>query len=275
MEYIGCLLSKVPDVLWAAIIASCLTFIGVLLTNRGNQQSLAMQLSHNREMFVYEQEVSLKKEVYLDAAATFSRSLACIPKMANLDISMELISNDMEAHGPSAAKLYITAKEDTVAEVIGFSNELGESFLKLIKTRAELIDTTEAISIYQEMIKSSKTEQERILSIMKELNLNGQSDPEKWKYLNNCYDAENERIEETQKTIDDIVKENIPKHLQFSKLCMSEYARLSILISPMIMAVRSELHTSEDGDEFATIIRESMSRMQKSYDNYIKDITKA
>lgn len=46
MEYITSLISKVPDVIWAAIIASILTFLGVLLTNRGNQKSLSMQLDH-------------------------------------------------------------------------------------------------------------------------------------------------------------------------------------------------------------------------------------
>ncbi|NWF37539.1 chromosome partitioning protein ParA [Mariprofundus sp. NF] len=273
MEGVISILSGVPDVIWAAIIASFLTFIGVLLTNRGSQQSLAMQLNHDKEKFIYDQDIALKKEVFLEAAEKFSLSLATIPKMVNLEITIESISHDIGVHGPSAAKLYIIAKEETVAKAIEFSNELSESFLSLFKTRAELMDSKEAISIYEEIIKGSETEQQRILSIMKELNLHGHSDSSKWDYLNNSFDTESKNIEEKKKTIDSLKSEMDPKHIQFSKRCLNEYARLSVLLSPMIIAVRSELHTTENTDEFTSIIRESMIRMQHSYDGFIKDIT--
>lgn len=274
MEYIECLLSKVPDVIWAAIIASILTFLGVLLTNKGNQKSLSMQLEHDKDKFVYEQEVSLKKEVFLEAASTFSQSLSAITKLANLGISMETINNELASHSPSAAKLYVTAKQETVKNAIEFSSELSATYLKLIKERAGLDDSKNAISIYQGYIDNSASEQQRILMIMKELNLHGVGDEKKWDYLNKSHKSETDNIDVNQKKIDDLNKSISPKHIEFSRKCISESARLTMLVTPLITSIRAELHTSEEKDELDEVFKTSMTKMQNTYDTFIKDITK-
>lgn len=271
MEYIENIINTIPDVIWAAVIASFLTFLGVMLTNRGNQNSLAMHLSHDKEKFIYEQEVSLKKEVFLESAAAFSQSLAAIPKLANLDISMEDINADLAGYVPTSAKLYLIANLETVTNAVNFSNELGEVFLSLVKSRTELDDMKEAISIYQEMMDDASAERKRLLTIIKELNLHGADDEKQREYLEKSYDAQTAHIEQDQKDIDNLRKKLSPKQIQFLQTCLSEYARLTILITPMISSVRTELHTSEEKEEFDLIFKSSMARMQKSFDNFIKD----
>lgn len=61
MESIIELISKVPNVIWSAVIASCLTFLGVLWTNRGNEKRQAALLEHEKQKYQSEQKLALKK----------------------------------------------------------------------------------------------------------------------------------------------------------------------------------------------------------------------
>jgi len=47
IEVITNILYKVPDAVWAAIIASLLTLGGVIATNAGNNKRLKSQLEHD------------------------------------------------------------------------------------------------------------------------------------------------------------------------------------------------------------------------------------
>jgi hypothetical protein len=72
MEILVSWLSNVPNVIWSAIIASLLTLSGVLWTNRGNEKRQAALLEHERQKFLSEQRLSLKKEVFLNVASSFA-----------------------------------------------------------------------------------------------------------------------------------------------------------------------------------------------------------
>ncbi len=64
MEVLIYWISKVPNVIWSAIIASCLTFFGVYLTNKGNAKRQASVLLHEKEKFQFEQKLALKKKFF-------------------------------------------------------------------------------------------------------------------------------------------------------------------------------------------------------------------
>ncbi|CAM3826365.1 hypothetical protein VA7868_04569 [Vibrio aerogenes CECT 7868] len=118
MELIISCISKIPNVVWSAVIASLLTFLGVLWTNKGNEKRQAALLIHEENKFKFEQKISLKKDVFLEVAGSFANVLGIIPKLMNLNFTHEDINKLMGDHGAIVAKIYLPANEATVAEIL-------------------------------------------------------------------------------------------------------------------------------------------------------------
>ena len=161
MEVLICWISKVPNVIWSAVIASLLTFFGVYLTNKGNERRQTAALNYEKEKFQAEQKLALKKEVFLNVASSFSDVLGIFPKLMNLDFSDNEINEQTADHGGVVAKSYLAAKEDSVAEILNYSAETAETLLSLLKDRATLLDHKKAIEIYQDTIGSANEEKNR------------------------------------------------------------------------------------------------------------------
>ena len=103
MELLIIWIAKVPNVIWSAVIASCLTIFGVFLTNRGNERRQEAVLEYEKEKFKSAQKLALKKEVFLNFASSFADVLGVI-KLMNLDFSQKEIHREMESHGGIVAK---------------------------------------------------------------------------------------------------------------------------------------------------------------------------
>lgn len=271
LEAIICYVAKIPDVVWSAVIASFLTFLGVLWSNRGHAQRQRDILVHESEKFKYEQNIALKKEVFLEAAASFSRVLAIFPRLADLNISDKEISEVVSNHGPVVSKTYLVAKEETVSKVLEFSNDVSEAYLSLVKPRAILLDSKAAIEIYEGMINKAENEKERLVSIMKEFNLQGRTDQQTFDFLQSSYETQDKLVTDTSEAIEQQRAEMALLHKEFFKNCISEYARLSVSIAPMTIAVRQELDNDGDSQVFVDAINESMSRMESAFDNLLSE----
>lgn len=267
MEYITELICKVPNVIWSAIIASCLTFLGVLWTNKGNEKRQAALLEHEKQKYQSEQKLVLKKEVFLNVASSFADVLGIIPKLINLDFSQKEIENQMSDHDGIVAKSYLAAKGNSVAEILNYSAETAESFINLMKDRVVVLDHKKAIEIYQSYIDSANAEKDRSISILKELNLQGRKDPATFEYLNKSYEIQESIIKKHAENIEEQTSILEPLHSSFAKKCLSEHSRLLSMLPPMTIALRKELENDEDSQIFIDALNNNIERMNKVFDN--------
>ena len=269
MDLLVCWISKVPNVVWSAVIASFLTFLGVLWTNKGNEKRQLALLAHEERKLKSEQKISLKRDVFLEVAGSFANVLAIIPKLINLNITDKDIEAQMGNHSAIVAKTYLSADENTVAEILKYSADIAEAYLGLIKPRAVLLDHKTAIEIYQETIDGANAEKNRIISIMKELNLQGRNDEGTFNYLNTSYETQDKIIEESIQNQDeqkDILQE---LHKEYAHNCISEHGRLLLLLPAMTVALRQELENDGDSQVFIDAINESVQRMKVSFEQLL------
>jgi len=267
MEELICWISKVPNVIWSAVIASLLTFFGVYLTNRGNERRQIAALKHEKEKFDAEQKLSLKKEVFLNVASSFSDVLGVFPKLINLDFSDKDINELTAGHGGAVAKSYLTAKEESVAEILNYSAETAETLLALLKDRAVLLDHKKAIEIYQDTINSANAEKNRILEMMKEFNLQGRTDKNTFDYLNKSYELQEDIVKKSTNKLKEQQSILKPLHLEFAKKCISEHGRLLSLLPPMTVALRNELDNDGNSEIFVKALNSNISRMNDTFSN--------
>jgi hypothetical protein len=267
MESIIELISKVPDVMWSAIIASFLTFLGVFWTNRGNEKRQYALLEHEKQKYQSEQRLALKKEVFLDVSRSFADVLGIIPNLMNLDFTQKNIETKMADHSGIVAKCYLAAKESSVAAILNYSAETAEVFIKLMKERAVVLDHKKAIEIYQSTINSATNEKDRIISIMKELNLQGRNNQATFDYLNKSYDTQDAIVKRSSESLEKQKSILEPLHLVFAKKCMSDHGRLLSLLPPMTIALRGELENDQDSKVFVDALNENIQRINIAFDS--------
>ncbi|MFT5760736.1 MAG: hypothetical protein ACI9LM_005523 [Alteromonadaceae bacterium] len=267
MESIIELISKVPNVMWSAIIASFLTFLGVFWTNRGNEKRQDALLEHEKQKYQSEQKLALKKEVFLDVARSFADVLGIIPNLMNLDFTQKDIETKMADHSGIVAKSYLAAKESSVAAILNYSAETAEVFIKLMKERAVVLDHKKAIEIYQSTINSATNEKDRIISIMQELNLQGHNNQATFDYLNKSYDTQEAIVKRSSGSLEEQESILEPLHLIFSKKCISDHSRLLSLLPPMTIALRGELENDQDSKIFVDALNENIQRMNVAFDS--------
>lgn len=265
MDILICWVSRVPNVIWSAIIASCLTFLGVLWTNKGSERRQIALLMHEKEKFQLEQNLALKKEVFLNMASSFADVLGVVPKLMNLDLSTKDINDQIGNHSGIVAKSYLAAKEDSVAEILNYSSEISESLLTLIKDRSVLLDHKKSIEIYQATIDSANLEKNRILSMMKEFNLQGRNDQATFDYLNNGYNFQENIVKDSTDNLGKQKEILKPLHINFGRKCIEEHSRLLSLLPPMTIALRNELDNDGNSEVFINALNANISRMKTAF----------
>lgn len=269
-------MKQVPDTVWSAIIASILTFIGVLWTNKGNEKRQIKLLEHEKEKHQAELRNTLKKDVFLEVASSFAAVLHIIPKLADLNLAESEINKELNHHSSIVAKTYLSANENTVVEILKFDKEIAKSYLELLKTRVILLDNKRAVEIYQETINNANEEKNRILSIIKELNLQYPKeiiDDSTFSYINKNYQIQEKILTDTislrdqqQQILDDTLA-------LFWKECISVYCKLNLLLPPMCIALRRELNNNVDSQIFTDAVKNSVKEMKEIFDQYLSDIS--
>ncbi|MEI8670634.1 chromosome partitioning protein ParA [Pseudoalteromonas sp. B131b] len=261
------LISKVPNVIWSAVIASLLTFLGVLWTNKGNEKRQTALLEHEKQKYQSEQKLALKKEVFLNVARSFADVLGIIPKLMNLDFTQKEIEIQMSDHSGIVAKSYLAAKEESVAVILNYSAETAEVFIKLMHERAIALDHKKAIEIYQATIDSAKKEKDRIISMMKELNHQVHNNQATFDYLNKSYEIQEGIINRSTVSLEEQKSILQPLHMTFAKKCLSEHSRLLSLLPPMTIALRGELENDLNSQTFVDALNDNIQRMNVAFDS--------
>ena len=86
MTAILAFLRCVPDTIWAALIASLVTFGGVMLANRNSRKIVGMNLEHDREQRDKERLMKLRQDVYLPGSEAINAAYGSIGTLVNPNV---------------------------------------------------------------------------------------------------------------------------------------------------------------------------------------------
>ncbi|MEH6347767.1 MAG: hypothetical protein V7785_21915 [Bermanella sp.] len=260
----------IPSVVWsgiiAAVIGSCLTLLGVFLNNRGHAKRQIALLKHEREKHQADQKSALKTAILLDVAGSFAEVLGVIPKLGDLDFTQKDIDEKIKDNSSIIAKSYLAAEEKTVDEILKFSTEISIVLVQLLTSRFAILDHQEAIKIYKNSLSLANEEKDRLLSLIKEFNFQGRTDEAQLKYLNDSYEHQQTDSISCIKSISKQKAILKPLHQEFYRKCLSEHARLTSLLVPMAVALRSELGNNGNSVAFSAALNDSLSRIKPVFD---------
>lgn len=172
--------------------------------------------------------MSLRQEVYLDAIEAVTARFIAIGHFSNLEIKDDKILEEYRHKAPSLAKIIIIANVETVGAISNLTGALEATFLRLTAKRFPLLSQSQESVISRTLVDGFLKEQNRMLELMKQHNLDGPRDQEKWKVLQGQFDFESRRIEETLKKVDDLAALVLRKQLKFmEEIIEVEYKALA------------------------------------------------
>lgn len=263
---------NVPDAVWAAIIASLLTLGGVVLTNIGSSRRLLMQLKNEKDLRDREREMSLRREVYLKGAESVNTAISAIVKISDINISNEQLGKDISDGTAGFGKIHVVGNEKTVFAVSTFSSELSSIYLRLIVKRYPLIINKSNIAGLEGLIEKASRERDKLIEMMKEVNIRGIIDKRLMDLLNNNFEFEGKQMSKWKEEKDALFKDLYAKQIELFKECTSCSAYLSSLLIPALMAIREELELPLDEDKYTKMIADIKINQEKALSGFLKDI---
>lgn len=264
------------DTFWGIIIGASFTLtttlISLILTNRANDRRLQAQLAQDRDLKNRDREMSLRKDIYLAAAEAAAAGLIAVGRFANLDVPDEQLTEGYLDKAPSIIKVHIIAKEETVRAVVNFSGELSAAFLRLIARRLPLALQKQQIAFLRGQIDTFTKEQSRMVELMKQYNMDGINDSHKWSTLQDIFDFERRRSEQTTQAVNTLNASQIPNQLQFLEEVCDETIKLGRLLTPALFSIRKELELPVDETEFRRISEEATAKQVESLKEFMRDL---
>ncbi|MBO1539612.1 hypothetical protein [Pseudomonas sp. OA65] len=235
------LLKSVPDVIWSGIVASCITLIGVMLSNRSNNARLKLQLDHDAREKSKEKISNLRREVYLKAVEDIEVTNIHVGSLASRDLSTLTMNSELQAITASMAKLKLVAEPKTTQLAGELSVAFGVLFLKLLQRLLPVQDAKADIEINDTGYISSSAEASRILREMHKFNEEGRQDAVIFQTLQNSYEFFSNQAQDyadARSTAYDVYNARLG---EFNKLLMPDMKELSKMQLKLMMSIRNDL----------------------------------
>ena len=267
------LISKIPATFWGVLAGSFFSLLGVWLTNRESNKRLVAQFNHDHQVKANEREMTLKKEVYLSAAEAISLGINSIGSFANFGILDDAITKAYSDKSSSIARVHIIAGSETVNALSDFMNELASVFLTLFAERAKLSKEKTAIDILKKSIDDCSKQRDGTLEMMKQFNLEGLTNQQKWDALQRNYAFEANNVQTAVNQMTESSKTFFIKQLNFMKLCIEHTQKMNGLILPLLASVRRELDLPLDEEAYKLAIEDGIAKQRVAIEKFVNEFS--
>lgn len=257
-------IALIPNVVWAAVLASALTFFGVMLSNRSNTSRLLKTLAHESAEKDKDRIHSLRKDVYLRAAEAMAEVGNYLGKIPQLDPTKENIADGLSGFFVASIKLQLVSESGTAKLANELAARYSEILFALLAKASPIHTLQAAIQIASEFYDQKQAEVARVLVEMTQLNESGCADSLRFEALKRSFEHSHQAV--TQLGEDRI------KSFEERNLAMREYT-IALLkemrsVGPLQMrlttAIRSELALATEVSDYGAEAQANFERIDRS-----------
>jgi len=217
-----------------------------------------------------ERQRSIKKEVYLQAVEALTRTQNVVSSLSNLNTDAQKITSDMVSDSGLIAKVQIVGSEKTVKAVTTVMASIGTAIMELMLERGVLVKRKNKIELLEVYCSKAQDEIDRYISIMKNLNLEGNQDKRLWDTINNNVQFKTQQREKNAQEISDLWKIQNKEHLEFTQKSMDRFFETSALLPDAVLAVREELNLTISNDAYLDIFNKNIEHAKRVFGNFLK-----
>jgi hypothetical protein len=259
-------LGSVPDVVWSGIIASLLTFLGVMLSNGSNTKRLKIQLKHDAKEKAKERISVLRRDVYLKAIEELNRVNAKLAALAQADFVNSNPTNDLQDFYAAASKLQLIAEPKTSILASKLVASYGMLTMRLLSKLGPLNDIKIEINISDRAYEVATTEVNRILEKQRLLIESGQPDQIQMTALNNAYNFSSSQVNKYSDQRAAAWEKLHLHHVEYVKLVMFELKIIGEQQIPLMTAIRMDLGLTEQIEIIQEHLDLQWEEMEKVFD---------
>jgi len=267
-------LLKIPDVVWAAVIASLLTLGGVFLTNRGSYKRLLKQLEHEASQKDRNRNMEIRRQVYLDAAEAITENHLILMKISDLGISDSDLSKQFSKSESVISKVYAIGSAKTVKTVSELTSAIGSKYLLLIAERIPLVRRKHEIEIQNELIIKASAERDQMIEIMKNVNLQGIQNDRLMNVAERNFKFQQEQVSKLVEKRNQLMEINGKEQIQLGMKCFLASKEVSKFFAPAINSVREEMDIPFDEEAYRHTIEKSWEASENSLKEFHDKLTK-
>ncbi|WPN77132.1 hypothetical protein [Pseudomonas germanica] len=268
-------LRAVPDVVWSGIIASFLTFIGVMLSNGSSTRRLKIQLKHDAQEKTKERISVLRRDVYLKTIEELNRANAKIIALAQADFVNSNPTDGLQDFYSAASKLQLIAEPKTSILASNLVASYGMLTMRLLTKLGPLNDIKIEINISDRAYEVSTMEVNRILEKQRLLVESGQPDQLQMAALNNAYDYSSAQAKKYSDQRAAAWEGFHSHHIEYVKLVMTELKTISKQQAPLMTAIRMDLGLTGQIEILQEHLDLQWKEMEQVVDDSLDAISKA
>jgi hypothetical protein len=265
------LTNKISPTFWGIVVGSLFTIIGVILTNASNIKRLRIQQDYDRAMKTREQDLAMRKEVYLAAMEAIAAGMGAIGTFGDMNISQQQLMESYNSKSPAIAKVSIIGRDETIKAIVEFNQSLIAAFMRLGSMRSKMEILQLRLAGVVEQIEQAKQERYRLATQLKTIEITEEPDSRPWQITQKLLEQENRRITELDEQHGQIENELYPLLMVLVEKSVSEIAALDGKSVNVIRLIREELELPFDDAQYLEVIRSSHENLKNSLQAFQDD----
>jgi hypothetical protein len=246
---------EVPDVVWSGIIASAITLLGVVFADHKNTRRLMLQQCHVATENAKDRVTKLRQEVYLPAAAEFSRLVSFIGAMPRLSSDELTAAEPLQTFAARATQLAVVSEPATALLAGEIATAYSILYMKMLPLAMAITETETAIGVRTEILDTIKRDLDRVLLEMKVLNESGVADDVKMSALSRQFDSAREMQRRWFSERDELGRKKVGQIAAFGRELLPALQQQLEGNLRLAMSLRSDLGQTGDQDQFYQAMR--------------------
>ena len=260
----------VPATFWGVLAGSAFTLGGVYLTNRANDRRLIAQFEHERDAKRQDMELSMRRDIYLDAVECVNVGLEVVTQLSDLGISNERLVEQVRSKSAAAAKIHLVAGDNTIRAFAEFTSELSTTYLRLMIRRAELLQKKADVDIAADWMDRHGRDGAELVQLMKKYNLEGQLENDRWAEVNRQFALSHEQHQKAIEKHQTLATALHQELVAFTTECVREQLRIRAFAAPALLAARAELGLPLDLDAYLKCTAAGAAKTQDAFDQLVQ-----
>ncbi len=265
-------LKSIPSTIWAVILGSGLTLIGVFVSNMSNNKRLETQLKHDALEKSKERKSIIRREVYLLAAEEIVKANSYLGSLSQVDVTTTSIGAGLIGFFVSAAKLSMVADQKTARAVNDLVSLYGELIFRLMSKILPMQSIKSEIEIRNEHYNRTQSEIERILSEMRRVNESAEIDNLRFSALQRSFDFQQSEAKRIAEERNQFWQKFNNLNIEYIRALMHEMKEVSELQIPILVGIRKELDLETNEEEYRQILKSQREKINKQLEKFISNL---
>ncbi|MBS0229358.1 MAG: hypothetical protein JSS23_11755 [Proteobacteria bacterium] len=266
-------IESVPNVIWSGVIASIITLIGVLVSNRGNTKRLHQQHQHEAQQKTKERITNIRRDLYMTAASEMSNAMAHLGTIPNLDPRTDNLTAPLIALNTTGGKCQLVAEKDTSKIMADVLQRINQVTLSLIVKAQPMFNEKLEAEYHQLLRDSAKERFDAILADQKRLLEQESFNEPRFALLTEQSAKATEEFQHHGKQMLDALDRRLALQKQYTLEMLRESEQIVQAQIPLIVALRAELELSTDVNELRQRMTSGLKAMQDTLNHTIAEIS--